>query len=103
MRPSQPVPSVSCSAGTFYDGDLGRCVLCAAGTYQDEEGQMACELCPGPEGKADSKVVGARNISECGGRRHSLHHHHHHHHHHLHRFASTKPTDILNEYFSEQQ
>uniref|UniRef100_A0A8C5FTN4 Signal peptide, CUB domain, EGF-like 2 n=1 Tax=Gadus morhua TaxID=8049 RepID=A0A8C5FTN4_GADMO len=58
---------VSCSAGTFYDGDLGRCVLCAAGTYQDEEGQMACELCPGPEGKADSKVVGARNISECGG------------------------------------
>lgn len=28
---------------------------------------MSCELCPGPQGKADSKVVGARNISECGG------------------------------------
>ncbi|XP_029904394.1 signal peptide, CUB and EGF-like domain-containing protein 2 isoform X3 [Myripristis murdjan] len=58
---------VSCTAGTYYDGDQGRCVLCPAGTYQDEEGQMSCELCPGPEGRSNSKVVGARNISECGG------------------------------------
>ncbi|XP_078140267.1 signal peptide, CUB and EGF-like domain-containing protein 2 isoform X1 [Centroberyx gerrardi] len=58
---------VSCSVGTYYDGDQGRCVLCPAGTYQDEEGQMSCEVCPGPEGRGSSKVVGARNISECGG------------------------------------
>ncbi|XP_041793071.1 signal peptide, CUB and EGF-like domain-containing protein 2 isoform X4 [Chelmon rostratus] len=58
---------VSCSVGTYYDGDQGRCVLCPAGTYQDEEGQMSCEVCPGPEGREVSKVVGARNISECGG------------------------------------
>ncbi|XP_042272939.1 signal peptide, CUB and EGF-like domain-containing protein 2 isoform X4 [Thunnus maccoyii] len=58
---------VSCSVGTHYDGDQGRCVLCPAGTYQDEEGQMSCEVCPGPEGREVSKVVGARNISECGG------------------------------------
>uniref|UniRef100_A0A673CTY7 Signal peptide, CUB and EGF-like domain-containing protein 2 n=1 Tax=Sphaeramia orbicularis TaxID=375764 RepID=A0A673CTY7_9TELE len=58
---------VSCSAGTYYDGDQGRCVLCPAGTYQDEEGQMSCEVCPGPEGREISKVVGARNLSECGG------------------------------------
>uniref|UniRef100_A0A3Q3X3C6 Protein CEGP1 n=1 Tax=Mola mola TaxID=94237 RepID=A0A3Q3X3C6_MOLML len=58
---------VSCSVGTHYDGDQGRCVLCPVGTYQDEEGQMSCELCPGPEGREVSKVVGARNMSECGG------------------------------------
>uniref|UniRef100_A0A7N8XVB4 Signal peptide, CUB and EGF-like domain-containing protein 2 n=1 Tax=Mastacembelus armatus TaxID=205130 RepID=A0A7N8XVB4_9TELE len=42
---------VSCSVGSYYDGDQGRCVLCPAGTYQDEEGQISCEACPGPEGK----------------------------------------------------
>ncbi|XP_029284475.1 signal peptide, CUB and EGF-like domain-containing protein 2 isoform X4 [Cottoperca gobio] len=58
---------VSCSVGTYFDGDQGRCVLCPAGTYQDEEAQMSCEVCPGPEGREVSKVVGARNLSECGG------------------------------------
>ncbi|XP_038557584.1 signal peptide, CUB and EGF-like domain-containing protein 2 isoform X5 [Micropterus salmoides] len=58
---------VSCSVGTYYNGDQGRCVLCPAGTYQDEEGQMSCEVCPRPEGREVSKVVGARNMSECGG------------------------------------
>lgn len=59
---------VSCTAGTFYDVEQGRCLLCPAGTYQDEEGQMSCELCPGPEGREVPKVVGARNMSECGGK-----------------------------------
>ncbi|XP_074473089.1 signal peptide, CUB and EGF-like domain-containing protein 2 isoform X4 [Sebastes fasciatus] len=58
---------VSCSVGSYYDGDQGRCLLCPAGTYQDEEAQMSCEVCPGPEGREASKVVGARNLSECGG------------------------------------
>ncbi|CAI5645421.1 unnamed protein product [Oreochromis niloticus] len=58
---------VSCGVGTYYDGDQGRCLSCPAGTYQDEEGQMSCEMCPTPEGREVSKVVGARNISECGG------------------------------------
>ncbi|XP_042341720.1 signal peptide, CUB and EGF-like domain-containing protein 2 isoform X5 [Plectropomus leopardus] len=58
---------VSCGAGTYYDGDQVRCVVCPAGTYQDEEAQMSCEVCPGPEGREVSKVVGARNMSECGG------------------------------------
>lgn len=43
-------------------------MLCPAGTYQDEEGQMSCEVCPRPEGREVSKVVGARNMSECGGK-----------------------------------
>ncbi|XP_046898159.1 signal peptide, CUB and EGF-like domain-containing protein 2 isoform X4 [Hypomesus transpacificus] len=58
---------VSCTVGTYHDGDQGRCVLCPTGTYQDEEGQMSCELCPGPEVHGGTKTVGARNISECGG------------------------------------
>uniref|UniRef100_A0A8C5D9V5 Signal peptide, CUB and EGF-like domain-containing protein 2 n=1 Tax=Gouania willdenowi TaxID=441366 RepID=A0A8C5D9V5_GOUWI len=58
---------VSCSVGSFFDAEQGRCVLCPAGTYQDEEAQMSCEVCPGPEGRDVSKVVGARNMSECGG------------------------------------
>ena len=60
--------SVSCSVGTYFDVDQGRCALCPAGTYQDEEAQMSCEVCPGPEGREVSKVVGARNMSECGGK-----------------------------------
>ena len=59
---------VSCTVGTYHDGDQGRCVLCPTGTYQDEEGQMSCELCPGPEVHGGTKTVGARNISECGGK-----------------------------------
>ncbi|XP_060924865.1 signal peptide, CUB and EGF-like domain-containing protein 2 isoform X4 [Limanda limanda] len=58
---------VRCSVGTYYDAEQGRCVLCHAGTYQGEEGQTSCEVCPGPEGREVSKVVGARNMSECGG------------------------------------
>uniref|UniRef100_A0A3P9QIY2 Signal peptide, CUB domain, EGF-like 2 n=1 Tax=Poecilia reticulata TaxID=8081 RepID=A0A3P9QIY2_POERE len=58
---------VSCSAGMYYDGDQGHCVTCPAGTYQDEEGQMSCEVCPSPEGREVAKVIGARNMSECGG------------------------------------
>ncbi|XP_049573980.1 signal peptide, CUB and EGF-like domain-containing protein 2 isoform X5 [Syngnathus scovelli] len=58
---------VSCSVGTYFDGEQGRCVTCPAGTYQDEEGQMSCEVCPTPEGTDVAKVAGARNISECGG------------------------------------
>uniref|UniRef100_M4A4Z2 Signal peptide, CUB domain, EGF-like 2 n=1 Tax=Xiphophorus maculatus TaxID=8083 RepID=M4A4Z2_XIPMA len=58
---------VSCSAGTYYDGDQGHCVPCPAGTYQDEEGQMSCEICPTPDGREVTKVIGARNMSECGG------------------------------------
>uniref|UniRef100_A0A3Q2P3T4 Signal peptide, CUB domain, EGF-like 2 n=1 Tax=Fundulus heteroclitus TaxID=8078 RepID=A0A3Q2P3T4_FUNHE len=58
---------VSCSVGTYYDSDQGHCVTCPAGTYQDEEGQMSCESCPTPEEREVPKVVGARNLSECGG------------------------------------
>uniref|UniRef100_A0A671SLC8 Signal peptide, CUB and EGF-like domain-containing protein 2 n=1 Tax=Sinocyclocheilus anshuiensis TaxID=1608454 RepID=A0A671SLC8_9TELE len=58
---------VKCSIGTYYDGEQGRCFLCPPGTYQDEEGQVSCDVCPGPEGRGIPRTAGARNISECGG------------------------------------
>ncbi|XP_028649589.1 signal peptide, CUB and EGF-like domain-containing protein 2 isoform X1 [Erpetoichthys calabaricus] len=58
---------VSCSAGTYYDGEQGRCILCPAGTYQDEEGQLSCQSCPIAGDAGGPKIIGARNISECGG------------------------------------
>ncbi|RXN21616.1 signal CUB and EGF-like domain-containing 2 [Labeo rohita] len=58
---------VKCSVGMYYDGEQGRCFLCPPGTYQDEEGQVSCHVCPGPEGRGIPRTAGARNISECGG------------------------------------
>ncbi|XP_077084533.1 signal peptide, CUB and EGF-like domain-containing protein 2 isoform X8 [Siphateles boraxobius] len=58
---------VKCAVGTYYNGEQGRCFLCPPGTYQDEEGQVSCDVCPGPEGRGIPRSAGARNISECGG------------------------------------
>ncbi|XP_048401761.1 signal peptide, CUB and EGF-like domain-containing protein 2 isoform X5 [Stegostoma tigrinum] len=57
---------VSCSVGTYYDGEQ-KCILCPAGTYQDEEGQLSCEPCPNSENQENQRSTGARNVSECGG------------------------------------
>ncbi|XP_043561813.1 signal peptide, CUB and EGF-like domain-containing protein 2 isoform X10 [Chiloscyllium plagiosum] len=57
---------VSCSVGTYYDGEQ-KCILCPAGTYQDEEGQLSCEPCPNSDNQENQKSPGARNVSECGG------------------------------------
>ncbi|XP_069079751.1 signal peptide, CUB and EGF-like domain-containing protein 2 isoform X6 [Pleurodeles waltl] len=58
---------VSCSVGTYYDGDQEQCILCPNGTYQDEEGQITCETCPRTDSHGSQKATGARNMSECGG------------------------------------
>ncbi|KAI7814020.1 signal peptide [Triplophysa rosa] len=47
----------------------GRCFLCPPGTYQDEKGQVSCDVCPGPEGRGIPRTAGARNVSECGGKK----------------------------------
>ncbi|MBN3288999.1 SCUB2 protein, partial [Polypterus senegalus] len=57
---------VSCTAGTYYDGEQGKCILCPGGTYQDEEGQLSCQSCPIAGDAGGPKIIGARNISECG-------------------------------------
>lgn len=58
--------TVSCGAGTFYSGEQEQCVQCPPGTYQDMEGQLTCEPCPSTEGQG---IVGAKNVSQCGGKR----------------------------------
>lgn len=56
--------SVRCSSGSYYHGEQERCVPCPPGTFQEKEGQLACDLCPGSDGHGP---VGARNISSCAG------------------------------------
>ncbi|PIO04952.1 hypothetical protein AB205_0087820, partial [Aquarana catesbeiana] len=55
---------VTCGMGTYYNGESNQCVPCLPGTYQDMEGQLSCETCPSNDGLG---IVGARNVSECGG------------------------------------
>ncbi|XP_032080788.1 signal peptide, CUB and EGF-like domain-containing protein 2 isoform X1 [Thamnophis elegans] len=57
----------SCSVGTYFDGEQENCILCPNGTYQDNEGQIVCEPCPNLQHSGDSKAIGARSISDCGG------------------------------------
>ncbi|XP_047608011.1 signal peptide, CUB and EGF-like domain-containing protein 2 isoform X2 [Phacochoerus africanus] len=58
--------SVSCRAGTYYDGAQERCILCPDGTFQNEEGRITCEPCPRPENPGVRKTPEAWNVSECG-------------------------------------
>ncbi|XP_032709323.1 signal peptide, CUB and EGF-like domain-containing protein 2 isoform X2 [Lontra canadensis] len=58
---------VSCRAGTYYDGEQERCILCPNGTFQNEEGQITCEPCPRPENPGALKTPEAWNVSKCGG------------------------------------
>ncbi|XP_006162986.1 signal peptide, CUB and EGF-like domain-containing protein 2 isoform X7 [Tupaia chinensis] len=58
---------VSCRPGTYYDGAQERCILCPNGTFQNEEGQIACEPCPRSETPGALKITEAWNLSECGG------------------------------------
>ncbi|KAL4622476.1 signal peptide, CUB and EGF-like domain-containing protein 3 isoform X2 [Arapaima gigas] len=55
---------VKCKPGSYYHGGEHHCVQCPAGTFQAEEGQLSCDICPGSEGHGP---VGATNISMCAG------------------------------------
>uniref|UniRef100_A0A663MDZ6 Signal peptide, CUB and EGF-like domain-containing protein 3 n=1 Tax=Athene cunicularia TaxID=194338 RepID=A0A663MDZ6_ATHCN len=57
-------PGGCCSQGTYYHGQTEQCVPCPAGTYQEKEGQLSCDLCP--RGDAFGPV-GATNITGCTG------------------------------------
>nr|XP_027317239.2 signal peptide, CUB and EGF-like domain-containing protein 2 isoform X3 [Anas platyrhynchos] len=57
---------VSCSVGSYYDGERESCVLCPNGTYQDEEGQITCDSCPSSQNPGNQKLAGAHNVSQCG-------------------------------------
>ncbi|XP_032213846.1 signal peptide, CUB and EGF-like domain-containing protein 2 isoform X3 [Mustela erminea] len=58
---------VRCRAGTYYDGEQERCILCPNGTFQNEEGQITCEPCSRPENPGALKTPEAWNVSKCGG------------------------------------
>ncbi|KAL8178953.1 UNVERIFIED_CONTAM: Signal peptide, CUB and EGF-like domain-containing protein 3, partial [Gekko kuhli] len=55
---------VSCLQGTYYHGQMEQCVPCPPGTYQEKEGQLSCDLCPGSDAYGPA---GATNISSCAG------------------------------------
>ncbi|ELU05576.1 hypothetical protein CAPTEDRAFT_195741 [Capitella teleta] len=55
---------VSCSLGTYYDTLSGSCQPCPRGTYQDGEGELACNVCP--HRVAGVGILGARSLQECG-------------------------------------
>ncbi|XP_030637549.1 signal peptide, CUB and EGF-like domain-containing protein 3 [Chanos chanos] len=53
-----------CPPGSYYQGDQERCTQCPSGTFQEREGQLACDLCPGGDKHGPA---GARNITSCAG------------------------------------
>ncbi|KAJ6659854.1 hypothetical protein lerEdw1_018310 [Lerista edwardsae] len=55
---------VSCLQGTYYHGQMEQCVPCPPGTYQEKDGQLSCDLCPGSDAYGPA---GATNISACAG------------------------------------
>uniref|UniRef100_A0A8D2KZE9 Signal peptide, CUB and EGF-like domain-containing protein 3 n=1 Tax=Varanus komodoensis TaxID=61221 RepID=A0A8D2KZE9_VARKO len=55
---------VSCLQGTYYHGQMEQCIPCPPGTYQEKEGQLSCDLCPGSDAYGPA---GATNISACAG------------------------------------
>ena len=63
-RAPMAILSVRCLPGSYYHGEQERCVQCPPGTFQEREGQLACDLCPGSDGHGPA---GARNISSCAG------------------------------------
>lgn len=66
MASTADSPSVSCPQGTYYHGQMEQCVPCPAGTFQEREGQLSCDLCPGSDAQGP---LGATNITTCAGAR----------------------------------
>uniref|UniRef100_A0A8B9JKP0 Signal peptide, CUB domain, EGF-like 3 n=1 Tax=Astyanax mexicanus TaxID=7994 RepID=A0A8B9JKP0_ASTMX len=62
--PGREKDSVRCLPGSYYHGEMEHCVQCPPGTFQEREGQLACDLCPGGDRHGPS---GARNITSCSG------------------------------------
>uniref|UniRef100_A0A3B4EBT6 Signal peptide, CUB and EGF-like domain-containing protein 3 n=1 Tax=Pygocentrus nattereri TaxID=42514 RepID=A0A3B4EBT6_PYGNA len=62
--PGREKDSVRCLPGSFYNGENEGCVQCPPGTFQEREGQLTCDPCPGGDRHGPS---GARNITSCSG------------------------------------
>uniref|UniRef100_F6TP48 Signal peptide, CUB and EGF-like domain-containing protein 3 n=1 Tax=Ornithorhynchus anatinus TaxID=9258 RepID=F6TP48_ORNAN len=55
---------VSCPQGTYSHGPTGQCAPCPPGTFQEKEGQLSCDLCPGSDAHGPP---GATNMTACTG------------------------------------
>ncbi|GAA6070419.1 sushi, von Willebrand factor type A, EGF and pentraxin domain-containing protein 1 isoform X1, partial [Tachysurus ichikawai] len=53
---------VQCPVGTYFSVDYAECESCRKGSYQDEEGQTECKLCP--DGFS-TPYLHSRSLSEC--------------------------------------
>ncbi|XP_056610750.1 sushi, von Willebrand factor type A, EGF and pentraxin domain-containing protein 1 isoform X1 [Triplophysa dalaica] len=53
---------VQCPVGTYFSLEYAECESCWRGSYQDEEGQMECKLCP--DGFS-SPYLHSRSLDEC--------------------------------------
>lgn len=55
---------VFCPVGTFFNVVNEVCESCSQGSYQPEEGQLSCLVCPG---NTSTKVVNAKRSDDCQG------------------------------------
>ncbi|XP_004677499.1 PREDICTED: sushi, von Willebrand factor type A, EGF and pentraxin domain-containing protein 1 [Condylura cristata] len=53
---------VNCPLGTYYSLEHSACESCLMGSYQDEEGQLECKLCPAG---TYTEYLHSRSSSEC--------------------------------------
>ncbi|XP_028404268.1 receptor tyrosine-protein kinase let-23-like isoform X2 [Dendronephthya gigantea] len=52
----------NCGKGQYYNTTRGKCLPCPQDSYQDQEGELSCKLCP--NGRITNET-GARSINEC--------------------------------------
>ena len=55
---------VLCPVGTYFNVVSETCESCTQGSYQPNEGQLSCLVCPG---NTSTKVVNAKRPEECQG------------------------------------
>ena len=55
---------VYCPVGTFFNVVNEVCQSCSQGSYQPEEGQLSCLVCPG---NTSTKVINAKRSDDCQG------------------------------------
>ena len=56
---------VYCPVGTFFNVVSEVCESCTQGSYQPDEGQLSCLVCPQ---NTSTKVVNAKRSDDCQGR-----------------------------------
>ena len=58
---------VSCPIGTFFNVVHKTCESCERGTYQMQEGQLTCLVCPS---NTSTSTHNAKSVNQCKGKIH---------------------------------